>query len=217
MSLSTRLLIARHGNTFAPGETVRRVGITDLPLVESGLMQGRLLGHYLQQNKLIPDVIYTSTLQRAIQTAEQAQAAIPTHLPIEHLVIFNEIDYGQDENQPEEQVLARLGREALQAWETEAKVPEGWNVAPSTIIQNWQAFALNIKQHHVGKTILVITSNGIARFAPHLTGNFSAFAAHHGIKIATGALCIFETTPADDHWYCSQWNMRPTAGECRVD
>ncbi len=209
MNNTTKLLIARHGNTFSPGETVRRVGTTDLPLVESGLIQGKMLGHYLQKNNLIPDFIYTSTLKRAIQTAESAQAVMQTNLPIELLYIFNEIDYGQDENQPEEKVVARLGKEALQAWETDAKVPQGWHVDPSSIIRNWQDFALNITQHDAGKTILVITSNGIARFSPHLTGNFQAFAAHHGIKIATGALCIFETTPTENQWRCVQWNIKP--------
>ena len=90
--MTTRLLIARHGNTFAAGEIVRRVGTTDLPLVESGLLQGFALGTYLRQEQLIPDVIFTSTLQRTIQTAEQAQKAMGTQLPMERLSIFNELD-----------------------------------------------------------------------------------------------------------------------------
>ena len=32
MNMTTRLLIARHGNTFGPGDIVKRVGTTDLPL-----------------------------------------------------------------------------------------------------------------------------------------------------------------------------------------
>src|SRR5579862_7485718 len=105
---STCLLIARHGNTFGPGDTVRRVGITDLPLSDSGLQQGRNLGVYLRQNQLIPDVIFTSTLKRTLQTAEQAQLTMQTHVPVHPLMIFNEIDYGPDENQPEEYVVARV-------------------------------------------------------------------------------------------------------------
>lgn len=207
--MTTRLLIARHGNTFAPGETVRRVGTTDLALAESGLLQGYALGAYLKQEQLIPDVIFTSTLLRTIQTAEQAQKAMCTHLPMENLSIFNELDYGPDENQPEEQVIARLGKEALAAWETQARVPHGWHVSPMEIITNWQHFAEQLRQQYQGKTCLVITSNGIARFAPYLTGNFAAFSAQYPIKIATGALCIFTNEKASTTWNCLEWNVRP--------
>lgn len=207
--MKTRLLIARHGNTFGPNDQVTRVGTTDLPLVESGLQQGYRLGTYLKQHQLLPKVIFTSQLQRAIQTAEQAQSAMQTSLPIHPLAIFNEIDYGPDENQPEEQVVARIGKTALAAWETEARVPAGWNVDPQEIIRNWQTFANQLIQEHAGKTILVITSNGIARFAPYLTDDFVAFRAQHSIKISTGAVCIFEKIPTRGPWTCIAWNIKP--------
>tara|TARA_Y100000588_G_scaffold373990_1_gene448518 strand:- start:142 stop:783 length:642 start_codon:yes stop_codon:yes gene_type:complete len=209
MKMATRLLIARHGNTFGPGDVVKRVGTTDLPLVESGLQQGLRLGTYLKQNNLIPDVIFTSKLKRAIQTAKQAQSAMKTHLPIETLSIFNEIDYGPDENQTEERVLARVGQDALIAWETKAKVPDGWNVDPNAIIKVWQDFSEKLTQDFAEKTILVVTSNGIARFAPYLTGDFKAFTAQYSIKISTGALCVFENNSSSNVWRCLQWNVKP--------
>ncbi|KTD54867.1 phosphoglycerate mutase [Legionella sainthelensi] len=207
--MTTRLLVARHGNTFAPSDIVRRVGTTDLPLVESGLLQGRLLGAYLKQQHLIPDVIFTSKLKRAIQTAEQAQSTMGSDLPIETLSIFNEIDYGPDENQPEEHVIARIGQDALRAWETQAIVPQGWNVDPATLIKNWLDFSIRLRTKYMGKTCLVITSNGVARFLPYLTGNFAAFSGQYGIKIATGALCIFENKDHSELWDCVSWNVKP--------
>lgn len=209
INAKTRLLIARHGNTFAPGDVVRRVGTTDLPLVESGCAQGRKLGAYLKQHHLLPDAIFASQLQRTMQTAEQAQAVMQTSLPIQSLSIFNEIDYGQDENMPEDAVIARVGKDALKEWEACARVPHGWNVDPQQIIRNWQEFSANLLKKYSGKTVLVVTSNGIARFAPSLTGDFDAFAAAHGIKIATGALCVFENTPPASDWSCLHWNVRP--------
>lgn len=205
----TKLLIARHGNTFNTGDVVRRVGTTDLSLVESGLLQGRLLGTYLKHSHLIPEVIFTSKLKRAIETAEQAQLMMQTQLPIETLSIFNEIDYGPDENQPETEVIARLGMEALKEWENKAKVPAGWNVDPLAIIKNWHDFSTLLSKSYQGKTILVVTSNGIARFSPYLTGDFEAFSTQHNIKIATGAFCVFERKPTSEYWSCEQWNIRP--------
>lgn len=211
MTMSTRLIVARHGNTFGPEDVVRRVGITDLPLVDSGLQQGYRLGAYLKINHLIPDVIFTSTLKRTIQTAEQAQKAMQTRLEFQKLSIFNEIDYGPDENQPEENVLARLGRDALIAWEKKAKVPSGWQVEPQEIIQHWHDFSAQLLREHVGKTILVVTSNGIARFAPYLTGDFSRFCEAYTIKLSTGALGVFEYSTSLLAWSCLQWNVKPIA------
>jgi len=207
--MSLTLLIARHGNTFAAGELVRRVGITDIPLVESGLQQGYLLGKYLSDNTLIPDIIFTSTLQRTIQTATEAQRAMHTDLPMQPLALFNEIDYGPDENQPEEHVIARIGHSALTDWDINGQVPEGWQVNPAEIIQNWYTFANMLIKEYSEKTILVITSNGIARFAPYLTGNFAFFCAQHSIKLATGALSIFTPSPTSSHWTCTEWNIKP--------
>ncbi len=206
---TTRLLIARHGNTFAPGEVVTRVGTTDLPLVESGLLQGRKLGVYLKENNLCPDIIFTSKLKRAMQTAEQMQAVLQTDWPVETLSIFNEIDYGPDENKPEADVVARVGAEALKAWEADARVPAGWRVDPLEIIHNWLSFAASVAHDYAGQTILVVTSNGIARFSPYLTGDFPSFCQQHSIKISTGALCVFEHGDHDEHWKCTSWNIKP--------
>ncbi|MCD8562767.1 MAG: histidine phosphatase family protein, partial [Alphaproteobacteria bacterium] len=69
----TTLIIARHGNTFGPGDTVTYVGgRTDLPLVEKGVEQAKALGRYLKDNRLIPDVVYSSLLKRTQETARIA-------------------------------------------------------------------------------------------------------------------------------------------------
>jgi len=205
----TRLIVARHGNTFGPGDVVTRVGRTDLPLVASGLEQGRQLGRYLKQENLVPDLIYTSHLKRTAQTAEQAQGQMGTALPLEPLSIFNEIDYGPDENQPEEAVVARLGKAALELWDAEGVVPSGWKVDPEAIVQAWHGFSETLLRDHAGKTVLVVTSNGIARFAPHLTGEFAAFRTRHTLKISTGAVCLFENDGTAKTWTCTAWNVKP--------
>ena len=207
--IMTRLLIARHGNTFGPNEIVRRVGKTDLSLSESGLLQGRALGNYLKNNLLVPNVIFTSSLKRTQQTANEAQKTMKTSLSLQPLTIFNEVDYGVDENQPEEMVVARLGRDALMAWEKEAKVPLGWRVNPDEIVNNWYEFGNMIIKHYLGQIILVVTSNGIARFAPYLTGNFPEFITNHSIKIATGCFSIFQHQNYREHWDCLGWNLKP--------
>ncbi len=204
----TTLIIARHGNTFEAGETPRRVGArTDLPLTETGREQAHAIGRWLKDRRLVPDVTYSSHLKRTVETAEIAVREAGFAQPAYRLDIFNEIDYGPDENKTEDEVIARLGAQALQDWDKRALVPDGWQVDPQEIILNWQGFADQVRAHDAGEVALVVTSNGIARFAPYITGDFEGFARDHNIKISTGALCIFEY--ADGRWIVRDWNLKP--------
>jgi probable phosphoglycerate mutase len=206
----TRLIIARHGNTFEPGETLRRVGArTDLPLVEKGREQARALGRYLSRHRLIPDVVYASGLQRTQETAQIAIRESGVTNPVYVLDIFNEIDYGPDENKTEEEVIARIGAQALQDWDERAAVPPGWLAAPETIMENWRGFANHIRQHDDNETILVVTSNGTARFLPCILPPAAQeeFYAAHTIKIATGALCRLDHD--GENWVVREWNVKP--------
>jgi probable phosphoglycerate mutase len=206
--MTTTLIIARHGNTFGPEDTPRRVGgRTDLPLVEKGLAQGRAIGRYLKENALIPDVVYAASLLRTQQTAREAIRASGITNPIYTLDIFNEIDYGPDENKTEAEVLARIGAQALEDWDKHAKIPEGWAADPDEIIRNWLDFGAQIRAQGEDETVLVVTSNGIARFAPHLTGDFAHFAAHFPLKLATGALGILRYE--GKRWRVEDWNIKP--------
>ncbi len=213
----TTLIIARHGNTFNPGDTPTRVGgRTDLPLVEKGETQGRALGRYLREHDLLPDVAYSSTLQRTRKMAELALKEAGMSLPVYALDIFDEIDYGPDENKPEDEVIARVGKEALLLWNEKAIVPDGWRVNPDEIIRNWRRFAHQITKvddtltNHlldIDETVLVVTSNGIARFAPHITDDFEDFLQKFSIKLKTGALGILRFS--QNKWSVEDWNIVP--------
>ncbi|MCB1783176.1 MAG: histidine phosphatase family protein [Alphaproteobacteria bacterium] len=213
----TTLIIARHGNTFEAGETPRRVGArTDLPLVEKGRQQAAMLGRYLKAHDLLPDAVYCSTLQRTRETAEIALREAGLREPVHALSIFDEIDYGPDEDKPEEDVIGRIGTDALARWDRDAVVPEGWKADPDAIRKQWMDFAAHITRTddtlHGGaldiqETVLVVTSNGIARFAPYIAGNYEAFCLLHTIKLSTGALGILRHSGGA--WSVVDWNIRP--------
>lgn len=204
------LLIARHGNTFSAGETPRRVGArTDLPLVEKGFEQGRHIGAYLKAHDLRPSRVYTSALQRTIQTADAALKAAGLEVTTQIHDMFNEIDYGPDENLTEEEVIARLGEDALAAWDKDGITPDGWSPDAKDIKNDWLNFGQDIAADTNHRIEMVVTSNGVARFAPYLTGDFEGFAAAHDIKIATGGLCIMYYS--DNAWHVEDWNIKPPA------
>ena len=205
-----RLIIARHGNTFNKGETPTRVGgRTDLPLVESGKEQAKMLGEYLLKFDLLPTKVYAAPLKRTMETAKGAleAAGIAADVTVEPLDIFTEIDYGPDENKPEDEVMARVGQKAIDDWNAFAKVPDGWKVNPGEIISNWKSFASSLVKGKDNTTTMVVTSNGIARFAPYITDDFDAFAASHDIKIGTGCLAVFHFGATE--WVCDSWNIKP--------
>lgn len=214
----TRLVIARHGNTFGPGDTVTYVGArTDLPLVDKGREQAQALGRYLKMHNLLPDAVYCSELQRTRETAELALKEARIREPVFPLAIFNEIDYGPDENKTRDEIVARIGERALQDWDERSIVPDGWHIAPKALTQSWRGFADHIHACEdtvhggvldIRETVLVVTSNGVARFAPLIARNFEEYSAQGSFKLATGALGILEQDGED--WIISGWNIRPS-------
>lgn len=204
----TILIIARHGNTFEKDETPRRVGAkTDLPLVESGRVQARAIGRWLKSNGIYPEAVYSSQLQRTKETAEIALQEAGYKEPVYPLAIFNEIDFGPDENKPEEDLRKRIGQEAYDAWNNKSVLPDGWDFDPDACIENWKNFAAHIVEDNQS-CVMVVTSNGISRYAPHITGDFDSFAQNHGIKISTGAVCVLQYE--NGRWTVKDWNIKPT-------
>lgn len=200
----TKLIIARHGNTFGPEDTPTRVGArTDIPLVTAGIEQAQNIGTYCKAHHLMPDVIYSAELKR---TRETAAHAFPGQT-VTTLACFNEIDYGPDENKTEAEVVARIGQAQIDAWNEHAEVPHGWKVSPQSIINSWIQFANKIQKEHANQTVFLVTSNGIARFAPHLTGDFESFSNQYALKLKTGALAGFSFK--DNCWAADFWNVRP--------
>jgi 2,3-bisphosphoglycerate-dependent phosphoglycerate mutase len=116
------------------------------------------------------------------------------------------LDYGPDEAKPEEEVVARIGQKALDAWDKQAVVPPGWEVNPAAIENGWMEFVRDVLCDNA-KTILVVTSNGVARFAPAITGDFEAFTKEHSLKLSTGAVASFRWEK--HHWLVDYWNRKP--------
>lgn len=197
------LIIARHGNTFRKGETPTRVGSrTDLELVEEE--RGRGIGLYLKKLGLTPTRILAAPLKRTMRTAELAAEELGNPCPVVADARFIEVDYGPDENRTEEEVVARLGAEAIELWNARAVVPDGWKVDVPRIIANWRELAAEVAE---GEVLLCVSSNGTIRFAPHITGDYEGFCAAHDIKVPTGGVCVF-TSGAGSAWTCTEWGTK---------
>ncbi|MDR2425275.1 MAG: histidine phosphatase family protein [Prevotellaceae bacterium] len=210
-----RIIIARHGNTFRTGEIPRRIGTkTDIPLVE--YHKAESIGKYLKHNNLVPSAVYAAPLRRTVETAEIAVQIMDIELEVRRLSDFSEIDYGHDENRTDEEIFIRLGKgnrdrgiAIIDAWNKNAIVPNGWQANSKKIMQTWIDFANRMLDCHSGQNTLIVSSNGIIRFAPCLTGNFEKFLQEHDIKVSTGGICIFEYIENEKKWRCCGWNIKP--------
>ena len=222
------LIIVRHGNTFRPGETPTRVGArTDPPLVESERARGA--GRILRSLGLIPDRTFAAPLKRTLQTAELILEELGLNSTVLPAPDFTEIDYGPDENRTEDQVRLRLGRhyleqegmdadrlpeerlrqrgeEALELWNAQAIPPYGWQLDPAAIAAAWRTFSGNVAS---GENVLLVSSNGIIRFAFHLLpeAEQTRFRKERNLKVSTGGVCVFARDGGD--WRCLHWNLKP--------
>ncbi len=197
--MQTRLIIVRHGNTFDTGDVVTRVGgRTDLPLSASGRAQAEALGRHFASTPFAS--ARSGPLRRTRETAAAILAAHATPPDLITDLFLREIDYGPDENRPEDEVIARIGKPALDAWERDSIVPPGWRVDPDALIGNWQETFAELRDEPGDH--LIVTSNGIARFALAAAG-----VRQHDAKLKTGAWGVFELQGQDVSVLA--WNVRP--------
>lgn len=208
--MTVKLFIVRHGNTFESGEIPVRVGCrTDIDLATSGRLQAESLGQYFKQQHIQLHAVFSSQLRRCYQTAEIMLESMGLAVTIKQMSQFDEIDYGVDEGKTEQQVVARIGEQALEQWNKAAIVPPGWLVDPEKIINHWHKFADGIAQQYHDEAVVVVTSNGIARFAPYILEDVTAITKKYPLKVATGSVSSLIHVGAHT-WVLDSWNVRPS-------
>lgn len=205
-----KLFIVRHGNTFGPGEAPRRVGkSTDLPLVASGLAQADALGRHFGSLGVNFESVWCSPLLRTRQTAVALLAHLDAVPPIQDDGLLIEVDHGPDENRPESEVVARLGKSVLDAWEEQAREPPGWTVDGHVRLAGWRTRLAELADTEPGHS-LCVTSNGAARFAL-IASDLRPMA---GLKLATGAYGVLACNRGQTgalEVRLESWNVKPPA------
>ena len=203
-------VIVRHGNTFAAGEPARRIGArTDLPLTAEGAAQAEALGAHFAETGMCFARALVAPLRRAQETARFILARQPSVLVPEACDWLCEIDHGPDEDQPEDAVVARIGRDALAAWDRDAKAPPGWIVDADARKQAWRDLFAHAAGEASARPTLIVTSNGAARFAlladPRLAAAMSALPS---LKLPTGSYGVVRRD-ATGGLAVPLWGQRP--------
>ena len=117
------LILLRHGHSDW-NEKNLFTGWVDCRLSEKGLREAARAGDLMVEKGILPDVVYTSLLSRAIQTANIAlDAADRLWIPVERSWRLNERHYGALQGKDKQQTLAEYGPEQFQLWRRSFDVP----------------------------------------------------------------------------------------------
>lgn len=121
--MSGKLLLVRHGQSIWNLENLF-TGWTDVDLSAAGIDEARQAGQEIARAGLIPDLIFTSVLTRAIRTQwlilEQLQLL---WLPVERHWRLNERHYGALQGLNKAQTVAQHGAAQVQIWRRSYDVP----------------------------------------------------------------------------------------------
>ncbi|WP_166877484.1 MULTISPECIES: phosphoglyceromutase [unclassified Salinibacterium] len=117
------LILLRHGQSDW-NEKNLFTGWVDVRLSEQGTREAMRAGELLAASGLHPEILYTSVLTRAIQTANLAlETADRLWIPVKRSWRLNERHYGALQGKDKAQTLEQYGPEQFKTWRRSFDVP----------------------------------------------------------------------------------------------
>lgn len=228
-----KLILVRHGQSDW-NEKNLFTGWVDVRLSEIGEKEALRAGELLVESGIRPDVLYTSKLSRAIQTANIAlEKADLLYLDTKRNWRLNERHYGALQGKDKAQTLAEYGQEQFMTWRRSYDVPpppiadndkysqfsdpryadlpkdlvpktESLKIVIDRLLPYWQSDIS--KDLLAGKTVIIFAhGNSLRGLVKHLDGISDADIA--GLNIPTGIPLVYEL---DD-------NLKPTKPAVYLD
>jgi len=117
------LVLLRHGESDWNAKNLF-TGWVDVELTDKGVAEAVRGGRLLADRGHLPDVVHTSVLRRAIDTANLALDAADRHwIPVRRSWRLNERHYGALQGKDKKQTLAQFGEEQFMLWRRSYDVP----------------------------------------------------------------------------------------------
>jgi 2,3-bisphosphoglycerate-dependent phosphoglycerate mutase len=117
------LILLRHGESEWNAKNLF-TGWVDVRLSAKGEDEARRGGVLLKERNLLPDVVHTSLLRRAITTSQLALDSCDRHwIPVARSWRLNERHYGALQGKDKAQTLAQYGEEQFALWRRSFDVP----------------------------------------------------------------------------------------------
>lgn len=151
--------LLRHGETAWNADGNRYCGRTDLPLTDTGIHQAKMVSDQLKGMHF--DAVFSSPLQRALQTAQIASGGKQV-ITDPRLI---EIDFGMWEGKTKEQFIA----ENKSLWANWMNDPEnspagGIGETAGSVVERVNEFYEDLRKKYPLGKVLVAGHNGINRF-----------------------------------------------------
>lgn len=117
------LILLRHGESEWNAKNLF-TGWVDVPLNEKGWGEAVRGGELLKAEGVLPDVVHTSLLRRAIMTANLALDSADRHwIPVKRDWRLNERHYGDLQGKNKAETLEQFGEEKFMTWRRSYDVP----------------------------------------------------------------------------------------------
>ena len=121
--MTLNLILLRHGESEWNAKNLF-TGWVDVRLSAKGEGEAKRGGELLRERGLLPDIVHTSLLRRAIQTANIALDNCDRHwIPVKRSWRLNERHYGALQGKDKAQTLAKYGEEQFKLWRRSFDVP----------------------------------------------------------------------------------------------
>jgi len=212
------LILLRHGESEWNAQNLF-TGWVDVDLTEKGVTEAGKAGALLADSGVLPEVVHTSVLRRAIRTTNLALEACDRHwIPVRRSWRLNERHYGALQGKNKKQTLAEYGEEQFMLWRRSYDTPpppidpeDPWaqtydaryaalppEARPATecladvvdrLIPYWEDVI--VAEHlRAGKTVLVAAhGNSLRALVKHLDGISDEDIA--GLNIPTGIPLVY--------------------------
>jgi probable phosphoglycerate mutase len=206
-----KLILARHGNTFGPGDRVVWIGVReDLPLVESGRTQAEHLLTALLGAQIVPACVWHGTLRRAADYGAILAAGLGVVAVGDPRL--DEIDYGAWRGLSNEEIEARFGGHELSAWQERSVWPASAGFQPpEAIVRNdVRSFVADLLAKEDEVALAVSSSGRLRYFLELVPGELGRRLHDQSFRVRTGSVgaLVYES----DRWRVAYWNVEPTAG-----
>jgi 2,3-bisphosphoglycerate-dependent phosphoglycerate mutase len=123
MTAPYRLVLLRHGESEWNAKNLF-TGWVDVPLTDKGRAEAERGAELLSGRDLLPDVLHTSVLRRAIATAQLCLDGLDRHwVPVRRSWRLNERHYGALQGKDKKQTLEEYGEEQFMTWRRSYDTP----------------------------------------------------------------------------------------------
>ena len=121
--MTAKLILLRHGESEWNAKNLF-TGWVDVDINEKGIGEAKAAAGLLQAEDLLPDILHTSLLRRAIHTAYLALDGCDRHwIPVKRSWRLNERHYGALQGKNKAQTLEQYGEEQFMLWRRSYDTP----------------------------------------------------------------------------------------------